>query len=94
MKNCDYCGEEKATTTHFDPNGGLKDWNVCATCCEALEQQMKLSMGVILYSMGVSNKIGKNMMDEAITELDNISKRTGKKIISVCISKKDKNVSH
>jgi hypothetical protein len=93
IKLCKYCGENKAVKTIFNPNtwdDGSEDlWQVCATCSEVIDNQMKLSMGSIIASRPLGKEIGEKMKAEAIKRLKEISYEADVPIISVEFQKEN-----
>jgi RNA polymerase subunit RPABC4/transcription elongation factor Spt4 len=85
---CAYCGEEKGTELIDNPNWDtLERWLVCKDCKEVIENQRKLSMGVMLSENPYGEKIGGEMIKEANDKLYDISQRTGKPISNIIIDK-------
>lgn len=89
---CDYCGEEEAIKTIFSPNADGTMWKVCLICEAVIEAQQKLTMGHMLKHMSINAKgrvHAQKTIDDAVAELESISKETGKEILSVTITKKE-----
>ena len=94
MAICDYCGEEEGTKKITNPNMDELDekpfWIVCTTCEEVIEVQKKAVFGQMLAGMnsekGIDNKDRLDYANKIICEsndkLEEISKRTGKAILS------------
>ena len=80
---CVYCGEEPAQITIPNPNFDKLDrWEVCRVCEKIIEQQHKLSFGMILSKKELGKEFGEKIMEEANKKLDEISYESGKEIFS------------
>jgi hypothetical protein len=79
---CVYCGEFKGIVEIDNPNTGVGRWAVCETCKKIIEQQHKLSIGVLMDEAAPSSKVGERVAAEAQAELDKIAFESGTEIFS------------
>ena len=91
-KLCEYCGEEKGQIEIPNPNSNSIDfWKVCITCKKVIEQQQKLSFGLILEDFErkhkIKTKLPAKLVNESKKELSKLSYESGKEILSVFINK-------
>lgn len=89
---CDYCGEEPGTKRIMSPNAEDLDskkpfWKVCKTCRNVIQLQQKWTLGHILQGKH-DNEIARKMIRDAEEGLQEIEIRTGKKIYSGIIRRK------
>ena len=90
---CVYCEEEKGTEKIMNPNmDKINSWLVCKDCKEVIQAQHEQSFGMGLMNLDdkhkdFNEKYGKKIVNDANKKLDVIAKRTGKPIMSACLSK-------
>ena len=93
-KNCFSCGEEKAQVRIINPNSFENEeemyWDVCVIYKKIIEQQQKLSFGLILRERNnpVAEKMSKRIIDESNDEIKKLSYESGKEVISMEFRKK------
>lgn len=97
---CEYCGESSATKIIPNPNTLYKDskdkpwWKVCNDCDETIQAQDELGMAISFGNVAMKHGFADEMephvrrqMDKAKAKIEEIEKRTGKKSVTLGITK-------
>ncbi len=94
LKNCNYCGEEMAQVKILNPNWDEQEkhpyWEVCVTCKKIIEQQQKLSFGMILKEKSnlIAEKMADRIIKESNEEIRKLSHESGKETSTIEVSKR------